>query len=218
MNSSIIIDDIRKRSIRVQRDQMIERLKQEEEFFETSVPKRIIMEAEERAREKVQSQGWKKTFVFVVFMIACAYLIFRYIKTNMGVKPQVQKQKKKMMITTEIQTDPVETPVPEKRAVKFSIDEKMERIKLAYPDTWKEFERNVKFPWLRSPISGPMFVDFYLEDERLAIDVIHNDMLEYPNIYHTTEEQFENYVYERKLKMDQCQENDVSFMEMFIGN
>jgi hypothetical protein len=40
---------------------MLESIRREEEFYEAPLPQRIIIEAEERAKMKTDSQTWKKS-------------------------------------------------------------------------------------------------------------------------------------------------------------
>jgi hypothetical protein len=214
MNSSVIINDIRKRSIRLQRDHILESIRNEEQFFETPLPKRIIIEAEERAREKTDSHSWKKTTFLVIFIGLCFYLLFRFM--SQGIPPPIQVSKRKippLSSTIAIQTE--SQPSPSTPRLTFNIDEKLERLKREYSHSWK-FEKDFQPSWLTSPISGQMTIDFYNPDETLALDIIKNDMLEYPNPYHNSEEEFENFIYDRKLKLDLCKDRGIDYQELLI--
>jgi hypothetical protein len=214
MNSSIIIDDIRKRSIRVQRDQILERLRHEEDLYDQPLPKRIIIEAEERAKERVSSSGWKKTFIFILLFLSMGYIVFRFMMIS-AKEPQheVPIPRHPRMITTEIQTD---SPPNERKSIRFDIDERFEKLKEEYPHDWKEFENDFQEEWLRSPISGPLFIQYYHPELKVAVDVLNGDMLEFPNDYHKTVEQFENFIFEKSLKTKLCEENDIQYRELII--
>lgn len=207
MNSSIIISDIRKRSIRLQREQILENVRQEEALYDMPLSQRLINEAEERAREKTDSQSWKKSFMLFLFFLGCMYILYRLLKTD--IRKELRPPK---MVTTSIQTD---SPDPI-RQVRFTEDPKLERLKQEYPREWKNFDRDQTIEWLRSPITGPLLVDFLYERHGLAVDVINNDILEYPNNYHKTEEQFENFIYERELKNRLCSENGIEYNELYL--
>lgn len=75
--SSIIFDDIRKRSIRLQRDLILNQIRQDEDLGMTNIPRRIIMEVEERARETVESNAWKRYFVLFIIISAVVYGLYR---------------------------------------------------------------------------------------------------------------------------------------------
>jgi hypothetical protein len=212
MNSSIIINDIRKRSIRLQREQILDDIRREEEYYEAPLPKRIIIEAEERAKEKTNSHSWKKSLLLTLFIGLSFYLVFRFMIQNVSAPPPPKLKPKPLSATIAIQTDQAEVS----SRVSFQVDEKLERLREEFKQDWKYFERDVRLPWLKSPISGPMFFDFYSPELKMAVDVLNNDMLEYPNTYHDTEEQFENFVYERKLKMDLCSEREIEYQELTI--
>jgi hypothetical protein len=96
------------------------------------------------------------------------------------------------------------------------VDEKLEKLKTEYSQTWK-FERDYQPHWLLSPISGLMTIDFYNPHEELCLDVIKDDMLVYPNSYHDSEETFENFIYERKLKGELCSQHGLTYQELIIG-
>jgi len=212
MNSSIIIDDIRKRSIRVQREQILERIRNEEDFYDQPLPRRIIQEAEERAKERVSSSGWKKTIIIILLFLAMGYIVFRSMMLS-AKEPVYAPVQIPRMITTEIQTD--ETPV-ERKNIRFDLDERFEKLKEVYPHTWKEFEMDFQEEWLRSPISGLLVVRYYHPELRVAVDVLYSDMLEFPNRYHKTVEQFENFIFEKSLKTKLCEENGIQYKELII--
>jgi hypothetical protein len=217
MNSSIIINDIRKRSIRLQREQILENIRREEEYYEAPLPQRIIIEAEERAKEKTNSHSWKKTALLTLFIGICFYIVFRFMSKATApptiLEPPFPKPRLKPSVAIAIQTD--DTP---SQKVSFQLDEKLERLKEEFMGgDWKEFDRDVYPTWLKSPISGPMGFDFYSSELKIAIDVLYNDMLEYPNCYHKTEEQFENFIYERKIKMDLCSERGIEYQELAMA-
>lgn len=222
MNSSIIINDIRKRSIRLQREQILENIRREEDYYEAPLPQRIIIEAEERAREKTNSHSWKKTALLTLFIGICFYLVFRFMSQATSLpQPLLPKQpikpRLKPSVSISIQTDTPESPGPVQK-VSFQLDEKLERLKEEYlGGDWREFDRDVYPTWLKSPISGPMGFDFYASELKIAIDVLYNDMLGYPNCYHKTEEQFENFIYERKIKMDLCSERGIEYQELAMA-
>lgn len=211
MNSSIIIDDIRRRSIRLQRDQILERIRQEEDFYEQPLPKRIIIEAEERAKDRISSSGWKKTMFIIFLFISIGYIIFKFMLINSTTEVRIPPRQPRM-VTTEIQT---ESPL-ERKAVRFELDSHLEKLKNEFPSDWRGFENGFSREWLRSPISGPLVIRYYHPDMNLAVDVFHNDMLEYPNQYHETVEQFENFIFEKNLKMSLCEENGIQYQEIFI--
>lgn len=77
--SSIIHEDIRKRSIRIQRDQILNQLRQDEDLAMTSIPRRIIMEVEDRAREAVDSNSWKRYFIMFIIAASVVYGLYRLI-------------------------------------------------------------------------------------------------------------------------------------------
>lgn len=78
--TSIIHEDIRKRSIRLQRDQILSQMRQEEEYGFTSIPRRLIMEVEERARESVDSNSWKRYAVLLIITGAIIYGLYKIVK------------------------------------------------------------------------------------------------------------------------------------------
>lgn len=211
MNSSIIIDDIRRRSIRLQRDQFLDRIRQEEDFYEQPLPKRIIIEAEERAKDRISSSGWKKMMFVIFLFIAIGYIIFKSMLNNSTPEVRIPTRAPRM-VTTEIQTD---SPL-EKKAVRFEIDNHLEKLKDEFPTEWRSFETNFRREWLRSPISGLLTIHYYNSEMNLVVDVFHNDMLVYPNQYHETVEQFENFIFEKNLKMRLCEENGIQYQEIFI--
>jgi hypothetical protein len=215
MNSSVIINDIRKRSIRLQRDHILDSIRNEEQFYETPLPQRIIIEAEERAREKTDSHSWKKTAFMVVFIGLSFYLIFRFMSQSIPPPLTAPKRKlPKLSTTIAVQTDQDLSPTPTTRLT-FHMDEKLEKLKTEYSHTWK-FERDYQPSWLLSPISGLMTIDFYNPDDNLCLDVIRYDMLAYPNSYHDSEETFENFIYERKLKAELCHKQGLDYQELVI--
>lgn len=136
MNTSIIIDDIRKRSIRVQRDKILDRIRQEEEIAEAALPRRIILEAEEKAKQKILIQGWKKTACMVAMFLGAGYIIYRLLNIQKKIlapkKPPVPK--KSLSIQTEEEKEPPQTDLIRK-TVKFDIGGR--RGKLPGMKKWK---------------------------------------------------------------------------------
>lgn len=217
MNTSIIIDDIRRRSIRVQRDKILERIRQEEEIATTTLPRKIIREAEERARERVALQGWKRHLAFIAVILGVGYVIYRILGNRQRlVRPRVKST------SFAIQTEGIdENTGNAKRAVSFESEKdwKLERFKLEHPMTWKQFERDGQPDWLVSDVSGRLSFDFFNTELKLAIDVINKDMLRFPSPgYFETQEEFENSVYNRKLKSELSSANSFSYKTIVVNS
>ena len=224
MNTSIIIDDIRKRSIKIQRDKILEKIRQEEELEATTLPRKIIMEAEERAREKIALQGWKRNLSFIAIFLGAGYIIYRILMTGR----QKLSRKKTPPVTSSfaIQTETVEEEKeendvkPKPSRVTFNVEPKDEeeslpreirKLKTDYPRHWKGFQPNYEFPWLTSNVTGQMKFDFYNSDLKIGIDMITAEMLEYPNVHFTTQEDFENSVYDRQLKLELSDDHSITY-------
>lgn len=226
MNTSIIIDDIRKRSIKIQRDKILEKIRQEEELEAVTLPRKIIQEAEERAKEKIALQGWKRNLSFVVIFLGAGYAIYRIL---MAGKQKLNPRKPPSSTSFAIQTetildddDDVEYDAREKtvinderKTIKFNIpkikDRETEKLKTVYPKHWKEFERDYEPPWLVSRVSGQMSFGFYHSGLKIGIDMITSEMLEFPNKHFSTQEDFENSIYDRQLKTELSEDYSVTY-------
>lgn len=227
MNTSIIIDDIRKRSIRVQRDKILDRIRQEEEIAEAALPRRIILEAEEKAKQKILIQGWKKTACMVILGLGVSYVIYRLLAMQQQKKPERKPPviKRNLSIQTEMvnEQDDNDEEKPNRKTVKFEIDgdeeevgdAKLEKLQTMYPKLWKTFERDSGPEWLVSNLTGgKMAFDFYSEEMSTGIDMISSDMLQYPGpstVHFETQEDFENSIYNRKLKEELCEDNSLVY-------
>lgn len=223
MNTSIIIDDIRKRSIRLQREQLLEQLKHEEDFESMTIPKRIILEAEERAKERVSSQGWKKTVLFTLFLIGLGYLLYKYIARDNGKQPMIIKPPKPELVSMSIQTEEdIEEPVVnEPKRVSFQLfDKEVEFARHVKSRELRTFyKRNFTEDWLVNKSTGkPMTFDFYNDNEDHAIDIISREMLIYPNDMFETQEDFEMSIYERELKKQLCRQRSIEYEIIVADN
>lgn len=204
MMTSIIMDDIRKRSIRIQRDQILERIKQEEDFQNLSFPKQLIIEAEERARERVEGQSWKKYFIMLLIMTGIGYIIFKFTRNNV----------------------PVSQPSPpsEKKSVKFNPEMtireiSMTRLRKEYPDTWKGFKSKESPAWLVSNLSGKLSFEYFNPELGVAIDVVMREDLSFPSKkYKDDEIKFENFIYDIELKKTECKARNIQYLSWVIDN
>lgn len=210
MNTSIIIDDIRKRSVRLQRDKILEQIRQEEDMEAMSIPKQIILEVEERAKERVNSQGWKKTALFTVFLGAVAYLVYKYVSRE--IKPRLIEHIRPELVSMSIQTDtPDEDVTP--RKVCFQLYDKEDEFYKTYPDTNIEcYVKNYTSEWLINKSSGSeMIIDFMDLEGGHAVDFIPKDMLKYPNDKFDNQDDFELSIYERELKRELCARRSIKY-------
>jgi hypothetical protein len=225
MNSSIIIDDIRRRSIRVQRDQILEQIKREEEIEALTIPKRFILEAEERAKERVSDQSWKKNFFLAILYLISGFLIIKFTRS---------------LTATPSPPPPVSTSVPEpipepegKKNVRFNLKSpepipeseyepeeyepnKLELLMRDYPKTWRDFSSKFTADWLMSDVSGKMQFDFFDEDGMVAVDYDPGDFFKFPNSLTNDEIQFQNMIYDRDLKRTICEEKNIEYREITI--
>ena len=226
MNTSIIIDDIRKRSIKIQRDKILEKIRQEEELEATTLPRRIILEAEERAKEKIALQGWKRNLSFLVIFLGAGYAIYRILIAGRqklsNRKPVPKPLSASFAIQTEntVEEEEFDNRTRKLAKVTFDIDnidstspddKEMEKLKIDYPKHWRGFERDYEPDWLRSNVTGQMKFGFYNKELRIAIDMITSEMLQYPNDHFSTQEDFENSIYDRQLKKDLSEHHSITY-------
>ena len=230
MNTSIIIDDIRKRSIKIQRDKILEKIRQEEELEATTLPRRIILEAEERAKEKIALQGWKRNLSFLVIFLGAGYAIYRILIAGRQKLSNRKPVPKPLSASFAIQTENTVEEEDEEEEfdnhtrkpakVTFDIDnidskshgdKEMEKLKIDYPKHWRGFERDYEPDWLRSNVTGQMKFGFYNKELRIAIDMITSEMLQYPNDHFSTQEDFENSIYDRQLKKDLSEHHSITY-------
>lgn len=203
--TSIIMDDIRKRSIRIQRDQILERIKQEEEFQNLSLPKQLIIEAEERARERIDGQSWKKYFIMVLIMTGIGYIIFKFTRNNVPVSPPPQHSS-------------------EKKTVKFNPEMTIREISTArlrkeYPDAWKGFKNKESPTWLVSNLSGKLSFEYFNPELGVAIDVVMREDLSFPSKkYKDDEIKFENFIYDIELKKTECKARNIQYLSWVVDN
>lgn len=184
--STIIADDIRKRSIRLQRDVILERIRQEEEISNASIPKRFIIDAEEKARERVESQTWKKYMIVLLLVGSILWMGFRILYHH-------------------------GKPIPSKK-VRFNIDRRMELLKKEFPTDWKSFHRNGGPDWLISDITGKMSFEFFNPELQVGVDVVEREDLVFPSSkYEGDEIKFQNSVYNMDLKQRLCTENSFTY-------
>lgn len=202
MMTSIIMDDIRKRSIRIQRDQMLERIRQEEEYQNLTLPKQLIIEVEERARERVEGQSWKKYFIMILLIGVLAYIIFKFTKNESSSTHQI----------------------PEKKSVKFNPnttirENTLKRIRKMYPDDWRGFQNKQSPPWLVSNISGKLSFEYFNPELGVAIDVVMRDDLSFPSKkYNDDEIKFENFIYDIELKKTECNSRNIKYFSWVVDN
>jgi hypothetical protein len=229
MNSAIIIEDIKKRSYRLQREQFLRQLKQdEEEAGEQYFPKRILEEAEENVSRKHADQGWKRYTVVGALFLGSAYIIYRLIilltpnpkskrftlraskPREDEIKPPTSENKEE---EEERQGKPEPRPRGPKKMVMFSVDRKLDVLQELYPRRWVKFERNFQADWFVSSLREdrkPLVVDFFLEndsteEDSIAIDMITSDMLDYPSEtkdYFSSQSEYDSFIYEIKEKKD----------------
>jgi hypothetical protein len=219
MFSSVIADDIRKRSIRVQRDQILDQLRREEEIDNMSIPKRFILEAEERARERVNDQGWKKTFIVsLIVLVGGGLFIFFLRRFN---KEQQQTPIPKMLSEMEIQTD--DSP-QNKKNVRFETEndgekeedekgDKMSRLMEEFPNSWRNFILDYSPEGLVSDLTGSLVFDFYDEESLLLVDFDPEDFFQFPNSITNDEIRFKNMIYDKKLKRKYCEDSGIEYYE-----
>jgi hypothetical protein len=201
MNSSIFINDFRRRSIRVERDKILEQLRMEEEMENMSIPKRFIFEAEERARERVEGQRWKRILLLVLFFGIGGFIIFKVFRRASRI-PRATR------VEMEVQTET-------KKTVSFREDRR-DLLRGEYPDSWETFVEHHSPEWLVSDITGGMQFDFYNEDENVAVDIVPGDFYKFPNSVTNDEIRFQNMIYDKKLKRQLCEEYGVDYVELTL--
>lgn len=220
MNSSVIIDDIRKRSIRVQRDQILEQIRREEEIDNMSIPKRFILEAEERARERIQGQGWKKTLFLSLVVLVGGFLLIKFLR---GMNPiSSSPPPRKICMEMEIQT---EEDISSKKTVRFEEDpeeefsteiNKFERLMEEFPTNWKNFYQNFSPEGMISDITGNLHFDFYDEENKIGVDFDPEDFFQFPNSLTNDEIRFQNMIYDKKIKRAYCEEKGIEYYEFTL--
>jgi hypothetical protein len=223
MNSSFIIEDIRKRSHRVHQEELLRRQREEDEEYETALPRRIINEAEENVSRKYALQGWKRISVVGALFLGSVYVIYRIMillspkspipkpvtfRPTQDPKPEPPKAEPKE------EREEVEVRREPKRMVMFSVDRKLDLLQELYPRRWSKFERNFEAEWLQGSVrsESSLTIDFFLEggsddEDSVAIDMITSDMLQYPSpdkTYFNSQEEFENFIFTIKEKKDLC--------------
>lgn len=225
MNSTVIIDDIRKRSIRVQRDQYIEQIRREEEIDAMSIPRRFILEAEERARERIQEQGWKKTLFMTLVILVGGFLLVRFLRnTNQPPHPPPKTQ---LNSRTEIEIRTDDTPP--KKTVWFSqteVDEdvgggdggrdKLTRLIEEFPDSWRGFVPNHSPDDLISDLTENPGFDFYDEAGGVAVDFDPEDFFQFPNSITNDEIRFQNMIYDKTVKRTYCEKANIEYYELTL--
>lgn len=218
MNSSIIIDDIRRRSIRVQRDQILEQIKREEEIEALTIPKRFIFEAEERAKERINEQGWKKNFFLAILFLISGFLIIKFTRSLTATAPSPSIS----------EPQPESQPEPEnKKNVRFNLKSpepeydpedyepnKLELLMRDYPKKWRVFSSKFTAEWLVSDVSGDMQFDFFDEEGMVAVDYDPRDFFKFPNSLTNDEIQFQNMIYDKDLKRSICEERNIEYKEI----
>jgi hypothetical protein len=220
----VIIDDIRRRSIRVQRDQFLEQIRREEEIDNMSISKRFILEAEERARERINDQGWKKTFFFSLLVLVGGVLFVILLRKN-NRDTTLQNLPKIGKMETEIQTE--ETTPPLKKNVRFEetrdlpdeTDERgyvLSRLMEEFPTNWRDFTPDLGPENLVSDLSGNLVFNFYDEEKRVAVDFDPEDFFQFPNSITNDEIRFQNMIYDKKLKRSFCEENGIDYYELSL--
>jgi hypothetical protein len=199
MNSSIFADDIRRRTIRVERDKILNQMRREEEMENMSIPKRFIHEAEERARDRINARRWRGWFALFLLIAVGVFVGFKYFRT---LKTRPANIKREIMIQTE-------TP----KTVSFREDTP-NALKKEFPDTHDEFVRNHSPEWLVSNLSGKMQFDYYHEEERKAVDLVPGDFYVFPNSLTDDEIRFQNMIYDKKVKKELCEERGIDYIEL----
>lgn len=179
--SSIIFDDIRKRSIRVQRDQILSQIRQDEDLGMTSIPRRIIMEVEERARETVESNTWKRYLLLFIIITSVIYGMYRLVNTLNA---------------------------------KFS----QYSLQSLFPNTYQGFTKSTGPDWLVSDLTGSMNFSFFNDKTGEAIDYITSDDNRFPSNKYRNEVDFQNAIYNRAMKKDLCEKNEVSYLVVLDEN
>lgn len=227
MNTSVIIEDIRKRSHRIHSDELQRRQELEGGYFETALTRRIINEAEEKSNNKFSLQSWKRTGIVIGVVLGAAFIIYRIL---IMISPNSSGTR---FVTNPVkQREPPEDSAPEdpphsspkpvtRKVVMFDVDRKLDVLQDIYPILWRKYVRNYQADWLISPLKGnpKLTVDFYYDgafetDSKKALDMITSDMLQFPSEsgnYFETQEDFENFIFIIKTKKDLCTERGIVY-------
>lgn len=207
MNSTMIMDDIRRRSIKLQRDRILETIRREEEWGDMSIPRRIIMDAELRAVERVESQGWKRNTTVVILVVAVVWLSIRWLHTKHATPWVLEAPGQTTGVEIETQTD-----YPPPKTVRFT-REPIDMLREDYPQLWRGFVEGYSPPWLISEVSGKLAFDFYHPDEAIAVDYIDPSSNSFPNaIVGDDEIRFQNMIYDRACKLRLSREHGVDYV------
>jgi hypothetical protein len=203
MNPSVIIEDIRKRSHRVQREELIRRQREDEyeDDERIALSRRLIIGAEENVARKHAAHSWKRTTVIGILSIGVAYIIYRTM-TMLSPKTQLKGFSLKNAHPGKTDTDKDDvTPgegddipqAPEQRQLKtdsrvgnsrrvvmFSVDQKLDILQELYPRRWSKFERNFQTEWLVTSLrraEKSLSIDFFLEAVSDTEDSVAIDMI-----------------------------------------
>lgn len=184
-----------------------------------SIPKRFILEAEERARERIEGQGWKKTLFLTLVILIGGFIFIKVLRAVNHPPPPIPVSRLSSRAEIEIQTDDTSL----KKTVRFEEDEtsnevvnKLERLMEEFPDSWRDFSADLGPEDLISDITGRLTFDFYDEDHNLAVDFAPEDFFQFPNSITNDEIRFQNMIYDKKVKRGYCEEMGIEYYEFTL--